>query len=494
MPLRIHGLATSESTHSLGRTVTGSVYPKEGGTLTSDPSEGAAWMVMQTLKPFPVGADDYGSEAMQGPVYGKTLFDNDVVYGVLQDGLPLTPYPFLFVGKVWDGAAADPSARIKWSATWNGSGIHIAEEGRDFLAPNPSDAGWSPEAQALGVPPTLLPPHGFPTIGGYDKFHESAECLGRPIVAACRRYCFVYPDLPVASSSVAWDESTYVGHQSDRLPYFSSPDSVEKIGVLDPRVLYENSEVNWEERVPNPRRSVFPSDMGPRCSEGVLELTCDVYASDAEDAPLLVSRHLTLNISADEPTEPTGERLTVVRFTLPVDEDSYAEGGFNYFFVNEVTAPLHSVTVRQYLLPPGFSFLLAKDIYTSDFHGWDAVLTPANELLPNVLFPEGDDPVVWPVLTMQYPGYYGSSGPSGEITADSGDPTQWTLTSPMRFSGFGDLTSYPQEVNDALHVSTNTYGRAYFYGNLSVQTEGSSPDMINTGYVLMHIDYEKASP
>lgn len=493
MPLRIHGLATSESTHGLGRTVSGSVYPKDGGGLSNDPTEGAAWMVMKTLPPFPTNADDFGSEAMQGPTYGKNVFDNDVAYGVLQDGLPLTPYPFLFVGKVWDGVAADPAARIKWSATWNGEPIRIAEEGRDFLAPNPADTGWSPEAQALGVSPTLLPPQGAPTVGGYDEANEPPECLGRPIVAACRRYCFVYPDLPVASSSVAWDEATYSGMPGDRLPYYSDPDNVAKIGVLNPSMLYAGGGP-LEDTLPNPRRSVFPSDMGPRCAEGVLVLTCDVYASDAEDATLLVSRQLTLNISAEVPSTPTGSRVTVVRFTLPVDETSGLDGSLEYYIVNGVTAPLHSVTVRQYLLPEGYEFLLAREGLSADLYGWDAVLTPANELLPSVLFPEGDDPVVWPVLRMSYPGIFGSPGPSGEITADSGDPTQWTLTSLMSVSDETDIAAYPQALLDQLHISTNTYGRVYETGFLSVVTEGSSFDMVLTDFVLAHITYEKETP
>lgn len=480
MVLRIHGLATSESRHGLGRTVSGSVYPKEGGSAFTDPTEGAAWIRMPTAANYPAGTDSTTSEAMVGPTYASETFANDVVYGQVgsNDGLPVTPYPFLFVGKIYDAVAADPNARIRWSATWNGDPIQIAEEGRDFLAPRPSDPGWSPEAQKLGLPLTLQPPDGPPTLGDANN-----STLRRPIVAACRRYCFVYPDLPVASSKASWNETVYTGFRSDVLPLYADPEDLSIMGVLRPEYLQDTGEIGWDDKKLNPRRSVFPSDMGIRCALGTLVLTCDVYAADTEDAALLVSRTLTLHVEEHEQST-VGTRVSVVEFMLPVTAD--AEANPDFFLIPMLNGPAHSVTVKQYLLPPGYEYMLAKESWSGVERGWGVVLGASRQLSFEELFTEAVDPPEWPTLVFGVNSYYGGVLSFG-LTVNPSDPLQWDLSTPMNINYSGDITSYPASVYLQLPNSIDAYGVAYGAAQLTVDVPGNYDGMIRTDKVIVRI-------
>jgi len=478
MVLRIHGLATSESKHGLGRSVSGSVYPKEGGAAFNEPQEGAAWIQMPTSATYPAGAGDNASEAMEGPTYGSNTFANDLVYGVLDAyGLPVNPYPFLFVGKIYDVEARDPECRIKWSAIWNGSPIAIAEEGRDFLAPRPSDPGWSEQAQAFGAINSHLPT-GAPTIGN----QKDSSTSRRPIVAACRRYCFVYPDLPVGSSRASWDESVYAGLRSDVLPQFIDYDAL-KIGALRPDVAYIDGMSTWDESQLVKRRSVFPADVGIRCEEGTLVLTCEVYKNDSDDAPLLQSRQLTLQIGGDGGIPAEGDLVTVVELTLPVSSDSSA-ADYYYSVIGLEGAP-HSITLKQYRLPPDYQSLLTQYPYSDDYFGWGTVLDLSTEVTFADLFPDAEDAPIWPVLRLSILGYFGSVL-EGTIQA-GGTDTDWDLISLLYSSYAGDISSYPQNVYAQVPKAEDAFGRGYGFATLAIDTDGNYENMVYLDKVLVRV-------
>lgn len=355
MPIKIKGLKTSPSQQGLGITTSGKLYPKEGGG-GADPDYGIAWIPI-----VPNGdTTDETSQTMVAAKYHKTVNENDTAFGTLKKKVPHTPYPWLFVGKIFDERAKEADYRIKWRATWNGRPIEIAEEGRDFMAPDRSDPGWSALARKNSQElKSFLPNRTKHTVG-------VGKTDNPPVVGAFRRYVFVYPNTVTEDLGIVWtgvfqDADTRSGFR-ERMPGYDEVSS-------DPPT---ESGYGWYTvNGPGPKppdvdyyANVFQQSSS-KIGLGELELEATIYDSVLPSAKKLATHKLWLNVDEEDTVTYVYVPLYILKFVG--DEGQHSDESY-YSFRNflDPSKWAETIEIQHWKMPLNWNLI-------ADTEGWEAL-------------------------------------------------------------------------------------------------------------------------